>query len=421
MLLASRDPSLTSGAPRVVIVTSRLDVGGTERHIARILPALQQRGLDIALYVMERGGPLEGEIAAFGIPVAGPSYGGILHWPVASLALARWLRRERPDVVHFFLPRPYLFGSLAAELAGQRLRLMSRRSLTDYRAKYPLLGSIERILHRRTFGILGNSQAVIDQLATEVDEPSKLALIHNGIELPSPVFTGTRQRVRDMLHIPDAALVISVIANLIAYKGHRDLIAALALIKGQLAAARPSPPSWRLLAIGRDDGIGRELKAQAQASGIADHVAWLGERNDVEDLLAASDIFVLPSHQEGFSNALLEAMAARLPVIATSVGGNCDAVVENETGFLVPVRDPDALAPAILTLAGDPGLRRRFGEAGRRRVEQLFSLQACVDRYERLYRALGEASPPPISVILRESSNSGRGATATAAASRATT
>jgi glycosyltransferase involved in cell wall biosynthesis len=410
---------LTSGTPRIVIVTSRLDVGGTERHIARILPALQQRGFDVALYVMERGGPLEGEIAAFGIPVAGPSYGGILHWPLASLALARWLCRERPDVVHFFLPRPYLFGSLAAELAGHPLRLMSRRSLTDYRAKYPLLGSIERILHRRTFGILGNSQAVIDQLATEVDEPSKLALIHNGIELPSPVFTGTRQRVRDMLRIPDEALVISVIANLIAYKGHRDLIAALALIKERLAATG-SPRSWRLLVIGRDDGIGGELKAQAQASGIADHVAWLGERNDVEDLLAASDIFVLPSHQEGFSNALLEAMAARLPVVATSVGGNRDAVVENETGLLVPARDPDALAPAILTLAGDADLRRRFGEAGRRRVEQLFSLQACVDRYERLYRALGEASPPPISVILRESST-GSGRATAAAASRATT
>jgi glycosyltransferase involved in cell wall biosynthesis len=410
---------LTSGTPRIVIVTSRLDVGGTERHIARILPALQQRGFDVALYVMERGGPLEGEVAAFGIRVAGPSYGGVLQWPVASLALARWLRRERPDVVHFFLPRPYLFGSLAAELAGHRLRLMSRRSLTDYRAKYPLLDRIERVLHRRTFGILGNSQAVIDQLATEVDEPSKLALIHNGIELPSSVFTGTRQRVRDMLHLPEGTLVISVIANLIAYKGHRDLIAALALIKDRLAAPG-SPLSWRLLVIGRDDGVGGELKAQAQASGFAGNVMWLGERNDVEDLLAASDIFVLPSHQEGFSNALLEAMAAGLAVIATSVGGNCDAVVENETGVLVPARDPDALGAAISSLAVDPDLRRRFGEAGRRRVEQLFSLQACVDRYERLYRALGEASPPPVSVILRDSANGAGNAIATAA-SRVTT
>ena len=387
---------MTERSPRIVVVSSRLDVGGTERHIARIMPALQRRGLDIALYVMERGGPLEADVAAQGIRVEGSAPGGILHWPKATLELARWLRRERPDVVHFFLPRPYVFGSLAAELARHRLRLMSRRSLTVYRDKYPLLGGVERWLHRRTFGILGNSQAVMDQLAAEVDDTGKLGLIHNGIDLPSPVFTGSRRQTRDLLQIPDGALVLAVIANLIAYKGHRDLIDALALIKSQL------PQPWRLLAIGRDDGIGADLKAQAQSLGIGDNILWAGERGDVDELLSASDMFILPSHQEGFSNALLEAMAARLPVIATAIGGNSDAVVEGETGSLVPVRDPQALAAAILRLAQDPGLRASFGEAGRHRVEQRFSLQACVDRYERLYRALGEADPLPVSVILAD-------------------
>jgi glycosyltransferase involved in cell wall biosynthesis len=389
---------VSGGSPDVAVVTSRLDVGGTERHIARILPALQRRGLDVALYVMERGGPLEAEIAARGVRVEGPSpggaLGGALHWPKATLSLALWLRRERPAIVHFFLPRPYVFGSLAAELAGHRRRLMSRRSLTDYRDKYPLLGRVERFLHTRTFGILGNSQAVIDQLATEVDDKRKLALIHNGIEMPSPVFTNSRRQTRGVLQIPDSAVVIAVIANLIAYKGHRDLIDALALVQDRL----PSP--WRLLVIGRDDGIGAELKARAGAPGIADNIMWLGERADVEELLAASDIFVLPSHQEGFSNALLEAMAARLPVIATAVGGNRDAVVEHETGFLVPARDAEALAATILQLAQDRDLRACFGEAGRRRAEELFSLEACVDRYEALYRALGADDPPPVSAIL---------------------
>jgi len=402
---------LTERRPRIVVVSSRLDVGGTERHIARILPALQRRGLDIALYVMERGGPLEAHVAAQGVRVEGSSPGGVLHWPKATFELARWLRRERPDVVHFFLPRPYVFGSLAAELAGHRLRLMSRRSLTVYRDKYPLLGGVERWLHRRTFGILGNSQAVMDQLAAEVDDHRKLGLIHNGIDLPSPVFTSRRRQTRDLLQIPDGALVLAVIANLIAYKGHRDLITALALIKDQL------PQPWRLLAIGRDDGIGADLKVQAQSLGIGDNILWLGERGDVDELLSASDMFILPSHQEGFSNALLEAMAARLPVIATAVGGNSDAVVEGETGSLVPVRDPRALAAAILRLARDSGLRASLGEAGRRRVELRFSLEACVDRYERLYRALGEADPQPMSVILADDATDSRQAAVTAAAS----
>jgi glycosyltransferase involved in cell wall biosynthesis len=393
---------LTDGSLRVVVVTSRLDVGGTERHIVRILPALQRRGLDVVLYVMEQGGPLEGEIAAQGVRVEGRPPAGFLHWPKATLALARWLRRERPTVVHFFLPRPYLFGSLAAELAGHHRRLMSRRSLTDYRAKYPLLGDVERLLHRRTFGILGNSQAVIDQLMTEVGDPRKLALIHNGIEMPSPVFTSSRLQTRAVLQIPGDALVIAVIANLIAYKGHRDLIEALALVADKL------PAGWRLLVIGRDDGIGGELRDRAKNLNIADNIMWLGERSDVEELLAASDIFALPSHQEGFSNALLEAMAASLPAVATAIGGNSDAVVNNETGLLVPPRDPRALAGAILRLARDPELRHRFAETARRRVEQRFSLRACVDRYEKLYRALGERDPPPVSEILADISSGTR-------------
>jgi glycosyltransferase involved in cell wall biosynthesis len=214
-----------------------------------------------------------------------------------------------------------------------------------------------------------------------------------------------------LLQIPDDALVITVIANLIAYKGHRDLVDALALIRDQL------PQPWRLLAIGRDDGIGGDLKAQAQSLGLGDNIRWLGERGDVDELLSASDMFNLPSHQEGFSNALLEAMAARLPVVATAVGGNADAVVAGETGSLVPVRDPRALAAAILRLAQDPDLRASFGEAGRRRVEQRFSLQACVDRYERLYRALGEADPLPVSIILADDAAERRQPIVAAAAS----
>src|ERR1700691_4155759 len=117
--------------PRVTVVTSRLDIGGTERHLARVLPELKRRGSDVTLYLMERGGLLEGELLQRGVRLEGPSRSrpAFLHWTRATLALARFLRRERPAIVHFFLPRPYIFGSLAAELAGHRRRIMSRRSL----------------------------------------------------------------------------------------------------------------------------------------------------------------------------------------------------------------------------------------------------------------------------------------------------
>jgi glycosyltransferase involved in cell wall biosynthesis len=387
-------PAAACATPRVTIVTSRLDVGGAERHLARVLPGLRRRGIDVTLYAMERGGPLEAELARHGVRVEGPPCTALLHWPRATLALASFLRRERPAVVHFFLPRPYLFGSIAAELAGHRRRLMSRRSLAAYQEKYPLLRHAERLLHRQTIGLIGNSQAVLDELATEVSDPSKLALIHNGIEMPPPITPADRLRVRRELSIDGDALVIVVVANLIVYKGHHDLIDALGLVKDSL------PKPWRLLAIGRDEGIGEGLKRRAEALNIASNMMWLGEQAGVERLLATGDIFVLPSHEEGFSNALLEAMAAKLAVIATAVGGNLDAVVGGESGILVRPRDPRALAAALTRLAHDPTLRRRLAEAARRRVEQRFSLEKCVARYETLYRAMSAPDARPIAQVL---------------------
>jgi len=384
----------TSHGPRVAVVTSRLDVGGTERHLTRILPALQRRGIDVALYLMERGGVLEADLAAQGVRIEGPQRARFLHWPWAALKLAGFIRRERPDIVHFFLPRPYVYGSAAAELAGHRRRIMSRRSLTDYRARYPLLGGLERLLHGRTIALVGNSTAVVDQLAAEVGGRQQLALIHNGIDLPVPLAAAERQRRRGALRLSHDTLVLTVVANLIPYKGHCDLLAALALVKGEL------PAQWTLLLIGRNDGAGVDLKRQADALGVSDRILWLGERSDVGGLLGVSDIFVLPSHQEGFSNALLEAMAAAVPAVATAVGGNIDAVADGETGLLVRPKDPVALAAAILRLAKDPQLCRRLGQAARLRVQRHFSLDACVTRYERMYRGLNEPAPRPIGEIL---------------------
>src|SRR5579863_9062528 len=125
---------------QVAIVTSRLDVGGTERHLARVLPELKRKGIDVTLYLMERGGVLENGLIEQGVRFEGPhrDWPNFLRWPAATVRLALWLRRERPGLVHFFLPRPYLYGSIAAELAGHRRRIMSRRSLANYMQRHPL-------------------------------------------------------------------------------------------------------------------------------------------------------------------------------------------------------------------------------------------------------------------------------------------
>jgi len=371
--------------PKVVVVTRRLDRGGTERHLVRILPRLRQAGIDASLFVLERGGVLEPELTETGVTIEGPGAAAMAlqRVPRALFSLERLLRRERPDIVHFFLTEPYLVGSMAAALAGNPLRIMSRRSLAHYQKRHPVLAYLERRLHPRTDALIANSSAVYAELAHEVDDRSKLALIHNGVELPPEADVALARRIaRRVFGFANDCVAMAIVANLIGYKGHIDLLAALARAKSRL------PADWRLLVVGRDDGEGRALRRGAQERGIATNIVWTGERQDVAQFFAAADIILLASHEEGFSNSLIEAMAHGLPVIATAVGGNLDAVVPGETGLLVPPRAPTAMAEAIAALAGDAALRSRMGEAGRRRVEAEFSLDACVRLYVDLYRRL---------------------------------
>jgi glycosyltransferase involved in cell wall biosynthesis len=381
---------------RVLIVAPRLEVGGAEMHLCRLLPRLRQSGLDISLFTIARGGRLEPSLVAAGVPVCGGNAAGgrALGSLRTALALRGKIGRLKPDILHFFLPEPYLIGSLAAAGCKGIIRIMSRRSLSHYQRNHPMLARVERRLHRSVKALIGNSSAVAAQLIAESGTSEKVGIIHNGIELPPPVDAETRSARRRALGIADETFVIAVIANLIPYKGHADLLAALGTVRSRLTGP------WRLMLIGRDEGIGATLKQQAGQLGLAGNVLWLGERADTQDLIAAADLGVLPSHQEGFSNSLIEKMAQGLPVVATRVGGNIDAVVDGETGRLVSVGDADALGAAIVALYEDAGLRARMGAAARLRVERLFSLKACARRYLDLYRGLMDNRETPVAQLI---------------------
>ncbi len=337
-----------------------------------------------------------GNLTAAGVPVLGAEILGTR--PVRSLRVARALRREirklRPDILHFFLPEPYLIGSLAAAGLGGMIRIMSRRSLAHYQQNHLLLAQMERYLHRSTNALIGNSSAVAAQLVQECGHPEKVGVIHNGIELPPLPDRQARASCRREFGIPEDAFVIAVIANLIPYKGHADLFAAVASVRERLRGP------WRLLLIGRDEGIGPKLQQQAQLLGIGANILWLGERTDPQAVLAVADLGTLPSHQEGFSNSLIEKMAHALPVVATRAGGNSDAIVDGESGHLVPIADPAALGAAIAALYEDAGLRARIGAAARLRVERLFTLEACVRRYLNLYLGITANAGVPVARLI---------------------
>lgn len=380
---------------RILYVIGSLDVGGAERHVTQVSIKLKERGWEPEFFVLTMGGPLTDNLKRCGIPIYGVR---LPTWVVKLVSNARlrarltllltsivliktiWLRR--PTVLHFFLPAAYIIGGLVSLFAIVPTRIMSRRSLNHYQSAYPISTKIELFLHSRMDMVCGNSLAVLKDLEDEGVDEKHLRLIYNGIDMAS--FTGPFDRSKERIQkeIPERSFVFVLVANLIPYKGHADLIEALARIKDDL------PEHWLLLCLGRDDGIGASLKAHAEKLGLNEHIRFLGSRPDVNDFLRLADVGLLCSHEEGFSNAILECMAAGLPMVVTDVGGNAEAVVDGETGYVVPAHSPESLADAILRM-NKQGELIRMGAKARQRAEELFSMTACIDGYEAMYREMG--------------------------------
>jgi glycosyltransferase involved in cell wall biosynthesis len=385
-----RKPRTVPSDRRLLVVTESLGVGGTESHLIRLLSRLAAAGWSVAVFCLtERGERAEqvenAGVEVFAAPPLAKRKGLLLRYPahiaLASNKLYGLMRRWRPNIAHFYLPGPYLVGTPVAIAARTPIKIMSRRSLSDYQRNWPTVARLERRLHVKMDAVIGNSRAVVRELLAEGVPQAKVRLIYNGIDVLQPL--PDRNEARRALGLDDDTLVGVVVANLIPYKAHRDLIRGLSHV------ARNLTMPLRILCAGRDHGLRSELEALAAARGITENIQFLGQRSDVSRLLAAADFGLLtPCGNEGFSNVILESMAAGLAMIVTDVGGNAEAVVDAETGFVVPPRNPEAIGDAILCLARDPEQRERLGAAARKRVEETFSLDQCVQAHAELYQEM---------------------------------
>ena len=372
---------------RITYVVGSLDIGGAERHLIQILPGLAMRGWDVDVFTLSKPGTQAPLLIERGIsihaPRATPAGGNVflrlLRLGVSTLSYSAYIIRRQPDIVHFYLPQAYLQGGICSLIVGPRLRVMSRRSRNFYQRNHPAMALLERRLHSGMKAVLGNSCAVLTDLREEGIPDRKLGLIYNGIDLTPFSEAKSRTEIRRSLGIADEELVFVKVANLIAYKGHKDLLEALARTNFDTA--------WRLLCVGRDDGILAELKTLAKRHGISSNVIWAGSRIDIPAVLSAADVGVLASHEEGFSNAVLEYMAAGLPTVATDVGGNAEVLIQEESGLIVPPGDPSSLATALARMT-DADTRIRMGITAQAVVAQRFSLASCISAYDAFYESL---------------------------------
>lgn len=377
---------------RVSVIVGSLDVGGTETHILRVFSSLKARGHHICIIPMVREGALASAARRSGVFVKAPKD---FRLPLAEisffrlparlvitlLALFEELKTQKADIVCLYLPASVVLGTLAHFMSGSLSKLVAfRRSLNSYQDRRPLSGLIERKLMRYADAIVGNSAAVVRQLVEEEScSKGRVRLIYNGVDTNALRSAPENLGCRSELQLSDRDVVLTVVANLIPYKGHKDLIEAISLLP------RVARTNVQLICVGAGIAQRQDLIALTSQYQLDAHVKWLGSRKDVFRIFSDSDIGVLPSHEEGFSNAILEGMAAGLPMVVTDVGGNAEAVIDGETGFVVPSKDPQALATALERLIGDAKLRESMGQAGRQRVEERFSLDSCVDAYESLF------------------------------------
>lgn len=369
----------------LAIFLTRFEPGGTERQMTELIRRINPERFAVHVACFDTTGAWFARAEARAASVASFPIDGFAR-PRTFLRLlefARWCRRRRIAVIQTCDLYANIFGLVGGALAGVPVRIGSRRELNPDKTAGQI--RLQRFAYRFATRVVANSPSARAMLESEGVGPAAVHVIPNGVDISEYSERPSRTDVRTVI----------TVANLRAEKSHETLIAAA-------AALAPSHPSLRFQIVGGGSRLA-ELQALAHAKGVAHIVDFLGHREDVPALLAAADLFVLPSRSEAFPNSAIEAMAAGLPVVATATGGLLDLIDHNRTGLLVPPCDPAALAAAIGSLANDPLRARRLGNAARTDVSTRYSFDRMVRAFEALYEAgLRAQSPLNSSALLNE-------------------
>jgi glycosyltransferase involved in cell wall biosynthesis len=377
-----------AGRPaRIVFWAGSFERAGTQRFLVELLKRMDRRRFDPTVFSLRSRGELLSEIKRQGIPVYEFGTGrGILSaetWRGLSGATAQ-LRRDRVDILSCVLGITTLFGPVVGRLAGVPVVVNNQRNLA-YRRMGRFEEAFYRFVNRRLVdAVLVNSESARRELLTRFAVPSaKVVRTGVGIDLAPFADAPRDESLASELGLSGHA-VVGIVGKLSAVKGHQHFLAAAALI------AR-SHDAVRFLIVG--DGPRRiELEQQAAELGIAEATRFVGAREDVPALLKLMDVFVLSSLSEGAPNAIMEAMAAGVPVVATRVGGVPELVADGSTGILVEPRDPVALADAIADLLDDRTRAILMGRSGQSVARERFDIGAAVDEVEQALWALHEAA-----------------------------
>lgn len=363
---------------RIVHVITTLGVGGAEKHLLWLTEGQVARGHEVSVVYLKGDGELRAAFEARGVAVERVPMEGLARAPLALAALVRRLRALAADVVHTHLLKADMVGAVAARLARVRTVVASKHN--DER---PLLNLPVGLLH----GLVSRLDDRIVVLSDHVGDfvarhgrvrASRIRRVYYGVDPSRLQPSRPRADVRAALGLREDHKVLVCVARFAPQKDHATLLRALAQIADEDVV---------LLLVGGDpfgDGEAR-ARALAEELRVAHRVRFCGIRDDVPDLLGASDAFVMASRWEGLGLVFLEAMAVGLPIVATRVSAVPEVVVEDQTGWLVPPGNYIAMAAALRMLFVYESEARRRGAAGRERLAAAFGLPRMIDEVLAVY------------------------------------
>lgn len=371
--------------------------GGSERQAVQLTRLLLESGhCNVSVATLERNGVLLDEIHSLGlndIPEFQLNSFYDLHFGRQVWRFAQYLKKHQIDVVHTHDFYSNIFGMAGAALARVPVRIASRRE-SAARASGKRL--VERSAYRAAHVVVANCEEVRQQLIEEGVPAHKVRTIYNGLDPSRVQFDQTeRKEVLEKLNLPEQARFVTIVANMRAhvrhpqpycYKDHPTFLRAAQRVYEKV-------PDAAFIIAGEGE-LKEATQELARTLGIAERAFFIGRCTDVGAVLSISDVCVLSSSSEGFSNSLLEYMAAGRPVVSTDVGGAREAIVHGETGYLVPPGDHEGLAGHISSLLLAPDQARKMGERGRRRVSEKFSSSKQLQNVESLYNELLKLSNP---------------------------
>ena len=365
---------------RLLYVAANFVTGGAERHLLEMWRRLDRSRFEVRAAVLKREGAFTPRFEALGIPILDLGVGRRIYDPSGVrglLRLAGLVRAFKPDIIHGYLFGPNLFAALAGRAFGVPVVCVAKRNVDAFES--PRQISMQQLAHRLATHVTAVSREVGESSVALGVPRERVTVIENGVDIERFPYPAPPGDVPGLPARPAGVPLIGSLGCLAPRKDYGTLLEALA----RLAA---SGVAFHCMLAG--DGPERAaLAARASRPDLAGRITFLGERADVERLLPALDVFVLSSREEGIPNALLEAMAAARPCVATRVGGNAEVLADGATGWLVPPQDPAALAQALAAALADPAEARRRGDAARAAMIRDRSIDAMVRRHEAFYES----------------------------------